>query len=209
MNDRQKEKAHAAKRVVRKQQPARVIPIGEPTADQRADKIEHPHDRKPIRRSHFGKSMLGCVGNEMLTNKPIARHATHHECDCEQPKLRSTHRPAKEPTIWRPCWLWGAAIRCESNISRRHASTRPLELPWLRAVRRRFRGPTPTRVRRQRSKERKEHQQPSTRRRTKNAGDKPSTINEPTICNRCAKHARNKSTRKTRSKAKPQVKRPQ
>src|SRR5210317_1085594 len=118
MDNRQEEQAHPTKGVVRKEQPAGVISIGQPPTDQSANKVEQPHHRKPVRSRHFSETMLGCVCDEVLTNETVTRHTAHHECSGKQPKFGSTSSASKEPFVGRFRWLWSAAIRGEPDVSR-------------------------------------------------------------------------------------------
>ena len=99
VDDRKEEQAETSERVVGEEQASWVDPVGEPTAHQRADEVEHPHHREPVRCRHLAEAVIGRVGDEVLADQPVARPTAHQEGSGQQPELRSANRAAHDPGV--------------------------------------------------------------------------------------------------------------
>src|SRR4051812_30374205 len=84
--DRQVEQREAAERVIREEQAARRVPVGQPARGCRPDDIEDPHHREQLRRSDLRNPVIVTRGDEMRADEAVRARTADEERPGQDPE---------------------------------------------------------------------------------------------------------------------------
>ncbi len=197
MDERQEQQADTPEAVVDEEQLARVDPVGQPAAPDRADEVEHAHDSERRRCRDRRETVVDGVRDEVLPHQSVRRRTADEEGAGQEPEIGRPDRAAHH-----------AAVRRVdvSDLSLRRTSGPSTDVGWVvlepedrRKQQRQWENAEHDGTRSPAGRDgecgqhREEHQLPGTRARTEDADDEATVLHEPSCGDGRAKDARDET----------------